>query len=283
VTLPLFQTLARLPIATAARVWTYASYLLFIVAGAILLGLHPSMQKRQALWLLLSGPVIGTLMLGQIYSLLLLLAVLMWASLRREHILLAALCLGTIIAIRPLFLAWPVLLLLRGERRLAWQSVAIAAALTLLPLPIYGADIYMEWFRAIGHDPHSIFLTDIALPGLAQRLGYPRLGWALAAVIGAACAFAAARRRAPIHLLSVLGACLCAPLAWFHYLMAAYPWLVERRWNWRRGTAAALLLVPDASYLFMQTASSHWWTALGNSIAMAIPLLLWLEKVTACG
>jgi hypothetical protein len=283
--LPLFQALELVPIETAAYVLTYLSWLLFVLSGGILLTLHPAMQKRQALWLLLSMPVISTLGLGQIYSLLLLLGIGIWASLRRGNITLAALCLGWLIAIRPLFLVWPVLLLFRRDRRLAWYSLTIAAALTLLPLIIYGPGMYLQWFHALGHDPHFIFLTDIALPAVGQRFGFPYVGWAMAVITGAVCIFAAARRHTPVHMLSILCACLCAPLAWTHYLLVAYPWIVQRRWNWLRGAAAVLLLVPNACFFFMMSTPRR--AALGTVLAMAIPLLLladaWLDPMQRDG
>jgi hypothetical protein len=206
VTLPVLQALALLPISTAAYVWTNISFLLFALAGGLLLALHPDMQRRQALWFPLSAAVIDTLWMGQIYGLLLILAVGIWAAVRRGHTTIAALFLGSLIAIRPLFLVWPLLLALRGQRRIAWQSLATLGALSLLPIAIYGPPIYSEWFHALSHDNHFVFVTDIAVPPLG--------GWSLAAIVGAACIFAAARRHAVhIHMISIVGACLCAPLA----------------------------------------------------------------------
>jgi hypothetical protein len=283
ITLPLFQALAHLPIATAAYGWMGASYLLFVLSGGILIAAHPAMQKRQAIWIVLSGPVFATLALGHIYAPLLLLAVLMWMALRRGRVTAAALCLAAVVSLRPIFLLWPVFLALRGHRRLAWQSLAFVVALSLLPVVVYGPVIYIEWLHAIGHDQHYVFFTDIALSALGHRFGYPRIGWTLSALTGTVCAIIAARRRrTPIQMLSILSACLCAPLSWTLYLMLTYPWMVERRWNWRRGTAALLLLIPDAVFFVMRaTPGPRWFPVLGSTIATSIPLLLladtWLE------
>jgi arabinofuranan 3-O-arabinosyltransferase len=279
ITVPLFQALARLPLWTAAYVWMGGSYLLFVLSGGMLLALNPAMQRRQAVWIALSSPVFATLALGQIYALLLLLAVLMSWALRRGQITAAGLCLGAIIALRPLFLLWPALLALRGQRRLAWQSLAGCAAYSLLPVSIYGPGIYMQWFHAIGNDQHYIFLTDIALPALGKRLGHPGAGWGLAVITGAVCAYAAWRHREiGIHRLSVICACLCAPLAWTLYLLLAYPWMLERRWNGRMGIVAMLMLIPDAVFFLLRTeACPNWVLLLGTVAAMSIPILLLLD------
>jgi hypothetical protein len=211
--LPLFQATARLPIATAAYVWTYTAFALFVLSGGILLALHIPMRKCQALWMPLSMPVIGTLGLGQLYARVLLLAVLVWAALRRERITAAAICLDLIVAIKPIFLFWPVLLAVRRERRLAVRSILAALAFSLLPLAICGPTAYVAWVRALGNDRHYLFFTNIALGAVGHRFGHPLIGWVLAALVGAGCVFAA-RRKVQVHMLSIVGACFCAPLAW---------------------------------------------------------------------
>lgn len=247
--LPLFQVLAHLTLPQFTVVWTAGSFLLLIFTVSLLLAHNPMMQKRQILWLLLASPMTDTLLSGQIYFLLLLLAALAWISLDDGRELPAAVMIGLLVALRPTLLFCPAFLFLAGRRRLALRSLAVTVTISIAPIFLYGPRIYREWFAALSNDPHWVFTANIAISALFRRLGLYPLGIAFAFAAAVALAWLVWRKKADANTAIGIGYCagiLCAPLAWSAYAILLAPGFVSRRWNIPSHIAAVLLMVPSA-------------------------------------
>lgn len=247
--LPLFQVLAHLTLPQFTVVWTAGSFLLLMFTVSLLLVHNPMMQTRQMLWLLLASPMTDTLLSGQIYFVLLLLAALAWIWLDDGRELPAAVMIGLLVALRPTLLFCPAFLFLAGQRRLALRSLAVTLTVSVVPILLYGPGIYREWLAALSHDPHWVFTANIAIPALFRRLGLYPVGIALAFATAVALAVFVRRKKPDANTAIGIGYCagiLCAPLAWSAYAILLAPGFVSRRWNIPSHIAAVLLMVPSA-------------------------------------
>lgn len=282
--LPLFEAMALLPIKAAA--WVYMAFLvsMLIAANATMVVLHPTMERMQAAWILLSAPGMAMVAGGQIYALLLLLSVLMWAALRREGETAAAIFLGAMVAIKPIFLLWVLLIAVWGKVSLAWKSAVTAGLISLIPVLLYGPDVYVQWLHAARDDKHYLYLTNISIAAVGRRFGFATLGVAAAVLLFFACMYAVRTRRMSqrnLHMAGIAFSCLCGPLAWYLYLALLYPWFLERKWDRPERQWAAILLmipafVPSAMRRIHGPAILLW---IGSAICIAPALLFLVDAV----
>jgi hypothetical protein len=246
--LPLFQALSHLSITNFVVAWTAGSFLLLIATVAMLLWHRPDMQRRQIVWLLLAAPALETLLTYEDYFLLFLLAAVAWISLQRKRELAAAIAIGLLVAIKPTFAFWPAFLFLRGSRRLALQATVVITLASIFPVLLYGPHIYRLWVNALANDPHWFAPVDIAITPYFRRLGLYPLGMVLAWALALFLAWRIWRTKPDNETATGIALCasvLCAPLAWFTYILPAAPGFVSRRWSTSSNVAAALLLIPS--------------------------------------
>ena len=225
-----FALLDALP---AYRLFTVLTLLL--VVGAVLvvareLRLTARVTTAVVLVVLASSPLHGTLLLGQIYGLLLVGLVAGWVAERRGHPLLAAACYGVTVALKPSLA--PLLLLPLALRR--WRPAAAgfgaAAGASLLGVLVAGPASGLQWLRIGLTEPVPDTADNASLPGLAVRLGLPAavgtlLG--LAVLAGTLAVLGRWRRQvdpagtAPWAVLAA--GLLMSPIAWHNYLMLLWP------------------------------------------------------------
>ncbi|HKR28783.1 MAG TPA: glycosyltransferase 87 family protein [Acidobacteriaceae bacterium] len=89
---------------------------------------------------------------------------------------LAGVLLGLLVAGKPNYLLWPLLLAIRGRWRSSAIAITVAATLSAIPLIVYGPDVYREWIFAIANNPHWSLGTDVSITGIARMLGVPLSG-----------------------------------------------------------------------------------------------------------
>ncbi|WP_219413258.1 glycosyltransferase family 87 protein [Pseudonocardia nigra] len=229
----LLTPFAALDALTAYRV--FAVLTLLIVVGSVLavsreLRLHPAVTALATLAVLASSPLHGTLVLGQIYPLLLAGLVAGWIAERRGRPVLAAVCYGVTVALKPSLA--PVLLLPAVQRR--WvplrAGMAAAAGASLLGVLVAGPSSAFAWLRIAFTEPVPDTVDNASLPGLAVRIGIPSLVGTLlgAAVLVGTLAWCARHRdrldpagTAPWAVLAA--GLLFSPIAWHNYLMLLWP------------------------------------------------------------
>jgi alpha-1,2-mannosyltransferase len=221
---------------TAYRI--FAGLTLLLTVGALLamareLRLRPVVQVTVVLAALASSPLQGTLVLGQIYPLLLVGLVAGWIAERRGHPVAAAVLFGIVVALKPSLA--PILLLPAVQRR--WVSlragIASAVVATLVGVLAAGPSSALEWLK-IAVDTGSPDVGDNAsLPGLAARFGLPA---AVGLVVGTLLLLGTlgwlGRHRdrvdpAGTALWAVLAAgLLLAPISWHNYSLLLWPGLL---------------------------------------------------------
>jgi alpha-1,2-mannosyltransferase len=238
---------------TAYRV--FAVLTLLIVVGALLavareLRLHPGVTTLAVLAVLASSPLHGTLVLGQIYPLLLAGLVAGWIAERRGRPVLAAVLFGVTVALKPSLA--PLLLLPAVQRRWVplWSGLGAAMAATVVGVLVAGPSSGFEWLHIAFTEPVPDTVDNASLPGLAVRFGVPSvLGTLLGAVVLIGTLMWCGRHRYRIDPAgtapwAVLAAgLLVSPISWHNYLMLLWPGVLVLITLGRGAAAAAALAV----------------------------------------
>jgi len=229
----LLTPFAGLDALTAYRI--FAVLTLLMVLGAVLamgveLRLRPWVTGAVLVTVLASSPLHGTLVLGQIYPVLLVGLVAGWIAERRGRPVLAAVLYGITVALKPSL--GPLLLLPAVQRR--WLPVragfAAAAGATLLGVLVAGPASGLGWLKIAFSEPVPDTVDNASLPGLAVRFGVPAvLGMAAGAAVLIGTLVWCGRHRdridpagtAPFAVLAA--ALLCSPISWHNYLMLLWP------------------------------------------------------------
>jgi hypothetical protein len=218
---------------TAYRIWV--ALCLLMVFGSLLavareLRLRPLPTGLAMAAVLASSPLHGTLVLGQIYPLLLVGLVAGWLAERRGHPVLAAVLFGITVALKPSLA--PVLLLFAAQRR--WVSlragVGSAVVATLVGVAICGPTSGLTWLHIAFSAPVPDTVDNASLPGLAVRLSLPpSLGLIAGLVVLGGTLVVLGRLRdrvdpAGTAVWAVLAAgLLLSPIAWHNYLLLLWP------------------------------------------------------------
>ena len=247
--------------------------------------------------LLASSPLHGTLLLGQIYGLLLLGVTAGWIAERRGHPRLAAVLYGVTVAIKPSLA--PLLLLPAVQRR--WPEfragLLAAAAATLAGIVAAGVASGPHWLRMVLAEPVAISPDNASLPGLAMRWGLPSV---VGTVVGGVIAvgtlgwFGVRTRRYGIDAArgtdpagtapwAVLAAgLLAAPISWHNYLIVLWPGLLLVVASGRPGDARRAVVAAILALATIPVSYGDLWSA-GNPVSAvalalysAILLVSWL-------
>lgn len=237
----------------------FAALTLFLVTGAVFVVARELRLGRIAtvgavVAVLVSSPLHGTLVLGQIYGLLLVGLVAGWVAERRGHPVLAACCYGVTVALKPSLA--PVLLLAFAQRR--WvplrAGIVAAAATTALGVVVAGPSATLEWLGIAVTEAVPGVEANASLPGLAARFGVPTpVGSAVGLAVLAGTLIWCGRHRQEIDPAgtapwAVLAAgLLFSPIAWHNYLLLLVPGALVVAARGQRLVAAAMLaaaLVP---------------------------------------
>ena len=242
----LFVPLARLEPGFALRlVWGASLTLYLLCLGFLVWQAAGPVPARRVAWALAMTAPWYTLALGQMYCLLLPFMVGAWCALEKERRLVAGLCLGALVAAKPNFAFWAVLLLVGGQ-----APVTLTAALaSALPLAAFGSQVYRQWL-AVGAGFAAVWRlipADMSLMALSARLGVPELGMPLSGGLLLGTTWLVARLRPQGRAsskLALTATLIASPRAWVGYGVFLVPLFLERRWTWPVRAAALLLLAP---------------------------------------
>jgi arabinofuranan 3-O-arabinosyltransferase len=238
---------------TAYRIWV--GLCLVMVLGSLLLvarelRLRPLATGLALAAVIASSPLHGTLVLGQIYPILLVGLVAGWLAERRGHPLLAAVLFGITVALKPSLA--PVLLLFAAQRRWASLRAGVASAVvaSLVGVAICGPTSGLAWLHIAFSSPVPDTVDNASLPGLAVRLGLPpTLGLVAGLVVLGGTLVVLGRHRdrvdpAGTAVWAVLAAgLLLSPIAWHNYLMLLWPGVLLLITLGRGAAATAMLAV----------------------------------------
>jgi hypothetical protein len=202
-----------------------------------------------------------TLFLGQIYLPLAFAAIAGWLLLERGHMWAAGILIGALVAMKPNFLVWPVLLLLAGYWRPAFLILGAAGIISAIPLGVYGPEVYRQWFELIASDEErAFFLTNASFAGFAARAGLPFLGIAASFILLTLLAAWAYWRRPGMMRASafaLVASLLASPLGWVHYTLFLMPVFLSY-WYKPAMRLVALLLIVPVPFVIDQFTKAAW-------------------------
>lgn len=231
----------------------------------------------------LSSPLHGTLVLGQIYGVLLALLVAGWLCERRGHPRAAGVCYGVAVALKPSLA--PVLLLPLAQRRWPafWAGVVGAGAATVVGALAAGPSSALEWLRIGFSEPVPDVLDNAALPGFLLRLGLPSAIGTVLGFVALVGTLVWIHRRgadpagtAPFAVIAA--GLLMSPISWHNYLLLLWPGiLVAVAGGLVREWALALFALPliPVSWGELWTDGNPW-TPLGRGLYTAILAAYWI-------
>jgi hypothetical protein len=216
VTLVFTAPIALLPATVAGALWQ------LLIVGCLIAALAIVGVRDWRLFaiVLFSFPAVSSLKLGNIDAFLALGCALAWRW-RNERGLRLAVCVAATVTVK--LLLWPLLLwlALTGRRRQAFQSAAIAAAVTLLAWGVIGFSGFTSYPHLLSALTDAFGTRSYSLLAAAARLSLPapRLFPVLAALCLCGVCVRLARRGRELDALiaAVAAGILASPIVWLHY------------------------------------------------------------------
>jgi hypothetical protein len=249
----IFQGLALADPFTAANIWRGLSVLLFSLSLYLLVKTSRVTGLRAAMitvWAISMAAFWHTLQLGQVYCLLLLLTVWAWIALKKDRQIQAGIALGLLIAFKPNFIVWAVLLLAARYWKTFLTAGFTALGVSLIPLPFKGWEIYRQWLEASSTYTPALLLFpgNNSLQGLTARILHPEIGLALSVVLTVALIWHVFSRRpavTDVNSLGIIVSLLVSPIAWTGYTLLTLPEFFESpKWHWLYKVSAVIFAVP---------------------------------------
>ncbi|MFD4352483.1 glycosyltransferase family 87 protein [Nocardia sp. NPDC058518] len=287
----LLTPFAALDVVTAYRAFAVLTLLMMlgsVLAVCLELRLRPAVTALATLAVLASSPLYGTLMLGQIYPMLLVGLVAGWIAQRRGRPVLASVLFGIVVALKPSLA--PLLLLAAVQRQ--WlpfkAGIAGAAVASLIGVLVAGPSSAGGWLRIAFSEPVSGWVDNASLPGLAVRFGLPSaIGAVLGLAVLAGTLWWCGRHRDRIDpggtaMWAVLAAALLfSPIAWHNYLMLLWPGVLVLITLGRAEFTAIALAVPAFPLSFTVELPPHSsvTAAVTHSIYCAVLVGYWVVLV----
>lgn len=251
ISLLVFQHLADADSKSALEVWRLASFTIFLIAYALLIREYKP-RPIQLLWGVALAGLWHTIGLGQVYTILLLLATLAWISYRDGKSMATGIFLGLLISIKPNFALWILILALRREWKLVVTATIVIVVCALLPLTQLPPQVYVQWLEASRVESSVLSMPgNSSLIGLTSRMDLPALGIAIGVILLVFAAFAVHRLRDgqpdrdTVSAAGIFLSLLISPITWTGYTILALPYfLSQKQWTAATTIAAAILSVP---------------------------------------
>ncbi len=255
------EALAPLDLPALFRASILLQLLLYALVIVVLARAYPgTTTARRLAWAICLTGFWQILALGQIYLWLVLITIAVWLMLRAGRLVIAGLLIGILVAIKPNFVIWPILLAGAGAWPVALAAAGSAVGLSMIPLLRYGPVVYQQWLAATSLAEALLPIPgNSSLPGFFARLGVPAFGVILAAVSLCALAVWTWRRRPDLHTTSALALVamlLTGPVSWSGYTLLLLPALWERPWTPALRLGAGMLALP---FVLVWTLSESSW------------------------
>jgi len=247
----LFRPLAGLDPLKASWGWRIATIIQFGVAIYILGRTYSNhTTPLRILWASNLAGLWTTLALGQIYASILILSVCAWVLAEKGKYILAGIALGTVVAIKPNFGFWLLLLGIARQFTIFLSAASTALTLSLLPIPVFGIQIYKQWLTALSEYPSIGLLIagNSSIHSLSARFGLPSLGVVITVILLGMSIYLTHRNKGSlrdINSLGIIGSLLASPLAWTGHTILCLPILLSRQhWKWTTTTSAFIMAFP---------------------------------------
>jgi hypothetical protein len=281
----IFEFMSRSDPHRSLIIWQIVSAILYIGVIA-LLGMTYQKNVRPALliWALSLAGFWHTLVLGQVYILLLLFTVLGWVFLRQGKYVPAGIAIGLVVAIKPNFILWPIFLLFSGYFITFLLAVLSALIVSLIPALLYGPQIYGQWLEASAIHPETLIMPgNNSILGLIARFSPLTVGIAISVVVVITLLVLsrqdigdALEKSEYVSALGIIASLLASPISWTGYTILLIPVFFSlKRWSFPAILSAAILAIPfQMVLLFFQTSFASF-IIFGWMYGWGILALLW--------
>jgi hypothetical protein len=225
-----------------------------------------------------------TIVLGQIYVLLLAFAVLGWIFIKKERYLLAGVMIGLLISIKPNFVIWAFFLLAAGYPLTFLAALASSLLISLIPLIFYGPEIYTQWLAASALRSETLIMPgNNSILGLTARFQGMEPGIVLSVLLVVGLLVLlwrrstdAAQRPELVSAFGILASILASPISWTGYTILALPIFFSlQKWSPLTWMAAAILSIPFAIVLQLHQTSFASFIVFGWLYGWGLLALLW--------
>ena len=204
-----------------------------------------------------------TLVLGQIYILLLLFTVLGWIFLQKGKYIPAGIAIGLVVAIKPNFILWPIFLLFSGYYLTFLMSILSSLIVSLIPVLFYGIRIYAQWLDASALHPETVIMPgNNSILGLTTRFGSISTGIVISIILVLILLILSKQESSHnmekpeyVSALGIIASLLASPISWTGYTILLLPIFFSlKKWTVPAMISAAILTVPFQLVLqFFQT------------------------------
>jgi hypothetical protein len=256
--------------------WRAISIILFFISLWLLVSFYKP-DATKIIWACGIAGLWVSIGVGQIYSFLLLLTVCAWLSLEKKNNLLVGLFIGLLIAIKPNFLVWPVLLFIGGNKKTGISAFFIGILLSLIPFLVWGPSIYYEWLKYSSSAGETFFPTNMSFLGIALRLGIPFLGYLFAFSFLLFVAYwvkLSKPKENDLNGISLLSSLLASPAAWIGYTLLLLPIFFYQKLNRRLLISASLFMIPANLLLAFGSKSKLFLNLMGIIYPLALFLII---------
>jgi alpha-1,2-mannosyltransferase len=260
----LFRSLSPFEPHRSLIIWQVTSAILY--AGIVFLLATTYKQNISPAIFLWSFTLAGfwhTLVLGQIYILLLLFTVLGWIFLQKGNYVPAGIAIGLVVAIKPNFILWPIFLLFSGYYLTFFMSILSSLVVSLIPVLFYGTKIYAQWLEASALHPETVIMPgNNSILGLTTRFGSIPAGIVISIIVILILLIWSKRKSSDsmekpeyVSALGIIASLLASPISWTGYTILLLPIFFSlKKWTVLAMISAAILTVPFQLVLqFFQT------------------------------
>jgi hypothetical protein len=280
----IFRSLSRFDPNQTLIVWQVISAILY--AGIIFLLANTYKQNVRPgifLWAFTLAGFWHTLVLGQIYILLLLFTVFGWIFLQRGKYFAAGIAIGLVVAIKPNFILWPIFLLFSGYYITFFVSVLSSLIVSLIPVVLYGTRIYIQWLEASTLHPETIIMPgNNSVLGLTARFGSISTGIVISIILVLILLVLSKLKISNsmekleyVSGLGIIASLLASPISWTGYTILLLPIFFSlKRWTFPAIVSAAILSIPFAIVLQLFQTSFFNFVLFGWLYGWSLMLLL---------
>lgn len=228
----IFEFMSRFDPHQSLIIWQATSAVLYMGIIALLaITYRENVRPLLLIWAFSLAGFWHTLVLGQVYILLLLFTALGWIFLQKGQYISAGIAIGLVVAIKPNFILWPVFLLFSGYYITFCLSILSSLIVSLIPVLFYGTKIYAQWLEASALHPETIIMPgNNSILGLTTRFSDILIGVVISVIlILILLIFSKLKNTGNMQkpeytsALGIIASLLASPISWTGYTILLLP------------------------------------------------------------
>jgi hypothetical protein len=254
ISIGIFELLSQVDPHRSLIIWQVASVIIYAASVLLLASIYKeSTTPLKFMWAFTLAGFWHTIVLGQVYILLLLFTVLGWIFLQKGKYIPAGLAIGFVIILKPNFILWPLFLLVAGYYLAAVVSFITSVVISITPLLFYGPNIYGQWLQASALLPETLRMPgNNSILGLTARFEHISIGLVISLIVvlvlmvfSRLWSSKSLERFEYTSALGIMASLLASPISWTGYTILLLPiFFGLKKWSLAVILAAILLAIP---------------------------------------